>query len=115
MGRLFSFVKFSFVPGNRVRSYVVRLCGSPLDVVVITVQGSIRNFVVSFVCFVFWSVVGDAACLLDTVILVVDDHRECSGCPRFLRILTRYELFRNVAARFPRCFAVTVPLNVEFE
>ena len=84
----FSFVVFSFVPGGRVRSYVVRLFGSPFNVVMITVQGPFRNFVVSFVRFVAWSVFGRAAFLVDTVVLVVDDHRECSECPHMLRKTT---------------------------
>ena len=37
LGRLFSFVKFSLVPGNRVRSYFVILFGSPSSVVLLTV------------------------------------------------------------------------------
>ena len=102
----------SFVHINLVRSYVVRLFGSPLGLVVITVQGPIRNFVVSFVRFVSWPIVVVERGFVDTVVLAVDDHRECSGFPCSLRKVTRYEFLRYVAAGFPRCFVVTVPLNL---
>ena len=35
LDQAFPFVEFSFVPGSRVRSFVVRLVGSPLDVVLV--------------------------------------------------------------------------------
>ena len=52
---------------------------------------------------------------VDTVVLAVGDHRERPWFPCSLRKITRYEFFRYAAARFPRCFVVTVSFNVEFE
>ena len=77
--------------------------------------GFVRSFVDSSFVGSFVPSFRSRFCFVSTVVLTVEDYRECTWCPCLLRKIKRYEFFRYVATTFPRCFVVAVPLNVEFE
>ena len=76
--------------------------------------GFVRSFVGFSFVGSFVPSLRSRCCFVGTVVLSVDNYRECSWRPWLLRKITLYECFRYVATRVPRYFIVAA-LNVEFE